>query len=199
MNELIYIPVISVLGLIIIILFISIICYKREISRLKNLYNKIKRICDIACTDTVTGAYNRMAYDERVNELLRTANKDSSVYTIVLDIDRFKEINDNYGHHKGDEALKKTADALKKILDDDFEVFRIGGDEFSIIASGISEEKLKKKLSEIDKLKSTPGFGMVLSFGYSFADFEDENPIEAAFIRADKNMYKMKKAKNVLR
>lgn len=89
----------------------------------------------IAITDPLTNIYNRRHFDT-IYDLFysRALSEDKNISFFMLDIDNFKKYNDNYGHQKGDEVLKAVAGALKKQLHraDDY-LFRLGGEEFSIL------------------------------------------------------------------
>ena len=92
----------------------------------------------LATTDPLTGLFNRRHFIQVFEQELRRARRENNFLTFILmDIDHFKLLNDNHGHHVGDEALKSVAKRLKEICQrpGDF-VFRLGGEEFGILLSG---------------------------------------------------------------
>ncbi|MCB2073567.1 MAG: EAL domain-containing protein [Novosphingobium sp.] len=91
-------------------------------------------------SDSLTGLPNRRAYYDKLTEGKLEAAKSRTVWLILLDLDGFKAVNDNYGHLMGDELLKSVADRLRSHCTKDAHVSRIGGDEFSIIYFGDAHE-----------------------------------------------------------
>lgn len=85
-------------------------------------------------TDYLTGLYNRRRLDEHLQRRLRMRRKEQKLFVIMMDMDKFKDINDKYGHAVGDEALVKTAELLREICkeSDDF-IARMG---YSIFNKG---------------------------------------------------------------
>lgn len=88
-----------------------------------------------AQTDALTGLYNRSGYDTRLREaFLRCKHQGEQLCLMMLDLDKFKEINDTHGHQYGDEYLKKMANAMRASVREHVDhACRIGGDEFAII------------------------------------------------------------------
>lgn len=103
----------------------------------------------LAATDTLTGISNRSAFDKRVNEVHET---DEEAWLVILDLDKFKEVNDTLGHVVGDELLKRIASELASNVSDDELVARIGGDEFAIISPVSSESLFRARLTELQDL-----------------------------------------------
>lgn len=90
-----------------------------------------------ARTDGLTGLFNRRAFDQRLDELFTQFRKGGRSFVLVMvDIDHFKSINDNYGHQVGDEVLQSLARTLNGQLDDALIVARFGGEEFVAIMNG---------------------------------------------------------------
>lgn len=83
--------------------------------------------------DYLTGLYNRRQLDFHLKELFHRHNKATIIAGILIDVDSFKTINDYYGHSAGDDALKYTAQILKKSFDENTFISRFGGDEFVIL------------------------------------------------------------------
>lgn len=103
-----------------------------------------------ANTDALTGVYNRNYIETTVNDWLKKAYENNeSVTCILFDIDRFKSINDRYGHLFGDEVIKQVSSACANILRGNDLIGRFGGDEFVIILKGASLEDGKKKAEQI--------------------------------------------------
>jgi len=98
-----------------------------EYEDLKNLYRN-------AITDPLTGLYNRRLFTENFDkELNRARRYTHPLSLVILDLHRFKEVNDKYGHPRGDEVLRAAAATLKKALRTSDSAFRIGGDEFALL------------------------------------------------------------------
>lgn len=114
----------------------------------------------LAATDTLTGISNRSAFDKRVAEVQQT---DEEAWLVMLDLNRFKEVNDTLGHVVGDELLKQIASALSQNVNDDELVARVGGDEFAIIAPLASEKSFRARVTEIQR---------VLNRSYSVLDHD---------------------------
>ena len=87
---------------------------------------------EAADTDSVTGLKNRLAFSRALELVLKEPNR-SEIAVLFLDLDRFKEVNDTYGHKVGDELLKGVAGRLRDLLPDGATLARIGGDEFAAI------------------------------------------------------------------
>ncbi|OUR64283.1 hypothetical protein A9Q79_07540 [Methylophaga sp. 42_25_T18] len=107
------------------------------------------RLAKLAHYDSLTGLYNRSIF----NELLRTSLEQSSRLNqkfalVTLDLDKFKFINDNYGHPAGDQLLTKVATRLKNCIRSSDIVARLGGDEFSLILKDVKHDKDFIKLVE---------------------------------------------------
>lgn len=101
-----------------------------------------KKIKTIASRDSLTGVTNRVSLGVRMNRVFRQANRTGTLVGIVfLDFDRFKLINDTFGHHIGDELLKSVANRLVSIVRSTDEIFRIGGDEFVILLTNIDRQE----------------------------------------------------------
>ena len=118
---------------------------------------------------------------------------------MIVDIDRMKYINDQYGHLQGDVAIKVVAEMLTEHFASDWKIIRYGGDEFVLV--GESKElydtnqiadSINKKIAKYISEKRIP-FKLSVSVGAVLIMPEDENDIDYYFKEADKSMYGMKK------
>lgn len=102
-----------------------------------------KRIEEISITDGLTNIYNRRYFDEVFPKIINSAKrKNELVAFLFMDIDHFKQYNDNYGHQKGDEVLIKFATCLKESLNRSSDIaFRLGGEEFAVVYQSDTKEK----------------------------------------------------------
>lgn len=106
-------------------------------------------------TDHLTGLYNRRLLDIHLNSSLRKKRKSGSIGVIMMDIDDFKFINDNFGHIEGDRALTETALILKKSVGKEGFIARYGGDEFVAVIPAEDLGDVQKVVDSIEKnLKS---------------------------------------------
>jgi diguanylate cyclase (GGDEF)-like protein len=97
-------------------------------------YDEFKTLHRSAVTDPLTGLYNRRLFNETFEKELNRARRYAHPLSLViLDLHRFKEVNDQYGHPRGDEVLHAAATTLRKALRTSDFAFRIGGDEFALL------------------------------------------------------------------
>ena len=160
---------------------------------------------ELSLSDSLTDIPNRRAFDIRIVNEWETAKREKwPIAVIMIDIDCFKLYNDNYGHGKGDECLKRVAQALENSLPrgTDF-IARYGGEEFSCILQNTTKEGAElvgSRLVECVYKEVIPHeFSLVcdrvtISVGVSHVDFNNEElSNEQLQIRADKALYKAKK------
>jgi diguanylate cyclase (GGDEF)-like protein/PAS domain S-box-containing protein len=110
-----------------------------------------KAVEELSITDTLTGLHNRRHFDNVVAKELAIAGRNKTALTLaIIDIDYFKKYNDHYGHPAGDSTLIKVAQALNRSLKrpNDY-VFRLGGEEFGVIFSGLDVEQSYEFLETI--------------------------------------------------
>lgn len=98
--------------------------------------------------DSLTGLANRVSFTENMKRII-TRNTSDQVALLLIDLDRFKFINDTLGHHIGDEILKKTAIRLKNSLPAATEIYRLGGDEFVITLPHATERTAAETAKQI--------------------------------------------------
>lgn len=149
---------------------------------------------NLIITDNLTGLYNLYARKLEIEEQERQYKRDhnDSFYVIACDLDKFKTINDTWGHQEGDRALELVANVLTKVADEfNAKVFRVGGDEFQIIADTSEEEeaeKIEKALQkEFDSIKFRDDFDIEISVGKVLYNGEQET--EELLAVADSRMY----------
>jgi len=130
-----------------------------------------KELENLSTHDSLTMLYNRSEYLCTIKKKIKSAERYKNSFGLILvDIDFFKLVNDNYGHDIGDEVLKKFARVLRSSIREDDFVARWGGEEFIIIANTTNKkglihlvEKLQKRISKVDFLpvpKITASFGI---------------------------------------
>ncbi len=148
--------------------------------------------------DALTGLYNRGFFIEYVKNKIETLRSKSVFYIMFIDLDKFKKINDEYGHDAGDEVLKCIGSRLKSIFRDEDIICRFGGDEFLIyienktekVINEISDRIIQTVIKPIDFKNNCLEVGM--SIGIS--KFPDNgNTVEELIILSDDLMYKAKK------
>jgi diguanylate cyclase (GGDEF)-like protein len=109
----------------------------------------IKHLEFTASHDPMTGIYNRRKFFElAVNKF---NNNKENLYAMMIDIDKFKAINDLYGHHIGDKVIINTANTINELICEDTIFGRIGGEEFAIVCNPESDQKLDHRVEEIRK------------------------------------------------
>jgi diguanylate cyclase (GGDEF)-like protein len=142
--------------------------------------------------DFLTRLYNRRSHETYLTHLMQS-NMNFGI--IIFDLNSFKEINDHYGHNKGDEILIVFAQILKKVFQKIGFVARLGGDEFSVIViQDLSNiEFFIHEISEqLSKYQDPVIKRLTFSFGYE--QYIDGMTMDDLYIAADKKMYKNKKA-----
>jgi diguanylate cyclase (GGDEF)-like protein len=139
-----------------------------------------------AQTDSLTGLYNRGAYDSRLREaVLRCQRQSEPLCLILLDLDYFKQINDTHGHQYGDEYLKRMAQAMRQAVREHVDhVCRMGGDEFAIVVfSDIAiAERVAAKILELMENRVSIGIAPVKA----------DDTAESFIARTDAALYEAK-------
>ena len=106
-----------------------------------SLLDKTSRLEKEAITDGLTGLYNHRHFYNRLEfEINRAARANSPVSVLIFDVDNFKKYNDRYGHHKGDEVLRKCAAAIRESVRSVDIAARYGGEEFAVILAETDKE-----------------------------------------------------------
>lgn len=123
---------------------------KDSTQRLENLRIKLAQAKTEARMDDLTKLQNRRAFNERIVEIMEIVNKEEIPAILgIIDIDKFKRINDTYGHPVGDKALIALAGQLMEFTRKEDEIFRIGGEEFAVILPDCSLEKAFERMESI--------------------------------------------------
>lgn len=162
-----------------------------EVKKLKkdNLEKEILK--NMAYTDAMTHLGNRFAYEQEKNRLER--KEQTQVIILIADMNGLKQANDSYGHIYGDQIIRETARILEESFKDVGQCFRIGGDEFCVLAENVNRQvfetcirKMEERASELHE--SIKEYGIASGV----AEGESQN-IEDLFHEADNLMYARKK------
>lgn len=171
----------------------------RNMDRENNKIEKlIRNLNDYIIHDAFTGLYNK-AY--AIQEIDRKLNIGRQLTLAMIDLDHFKEINDTYGHTKGDEVILFLADLLKHHLRNEHVLAsRVGGDEFIIVFDNVSEHDIRIICYEIEEslrkhvfMREEQQFWVKISIGLAYS-CEGDTSLEL-MDRADQAMYQIKRKK----
>jgi diguanylate cyclase (GGDEF)-like protein len=155
----------------------------------------------MANTDARTGLANTRAFDDKLEEELKTRADDEEVAVLMLDIDHFKDFNDRHGHPAGDEALRAFADILRACLRDRDVAARYGGEEFAVALPGVDEatalsvaERIRSR-TEKTLISLAPGITdrITVSIGIASAPGQATNRVTLLRL-ADEALYRAKLA-----
>lgn len=151
-----------------------------------------------AARDPVSGLPNRRAFEEMLERELALSSRTGRSFTVVfLDLDNLKQINDRFGHAKGDEVIRVVGDTLKHVLRPYDFAGRYGGDEFVLLLSGTSETEggITTRIADaIARLSGDMHIPISTSLGVARCP-EDGTDGEALVALADARMYERKRAK----
>ena len=153
----------------------------------------------LAQYDHLTGLVNRTLFRDRlVQAMARNKRMQQMIGLMLLDLDRFKLVNDTFGHDMGDELLKAVSERLKTCVREVDTVARMGGDEFTIILEGVSsEQNVLVVAKRITESIATPFElkGHCISIGISIGITiypQDDHPVDELLKHADTAMYQAK-------
>src|ERR1700682_867633 len=163
-------------------------------------YDELKILQLNAVTDPLTGLYNRRLFSEPFEKQLNRARRyGSPLGLVVLDLHRFKEVNDKHGHPRGDEVLRAAAATLKKALRTSDSAFRIGGDEFALLLPQTDAEQALALSRRVETVFTEMLQPLQLSVGVSMdhgvATYPQDAEQADQLIRiADERLYHLKHA-----
>lgn len=186
---------------------------KRALAAAKNAERKvaaqqveIDRLQKLTVTDSATGLLNRRGFAESLERALERGRRYSEPAVLLLiDLDGFKPINDDYGHAAGDFVLSVVADSLKSAVRAVDDVARIGGDEFAVILNKMPHRRAEKHVQAIEKTLNSLvipwGEGEIqvrASVGNQCFGRNLDDSAEIVYARADNAMYLKKGRKHAL-
>lgn len=164
----------------------------QEANRAKQQANEELEV--MAQTDPLTGAANRRQFMEQLGRLQAPAS------LLLFDVDRFKSINDNYGHHAGDAVLTDLADVAHEMLRKEDLLARLGGDEFAVILPGVSAagahriaERIRKTIHERRVRLDTYSIYASVSIGISSVAADQDCDLAELLRQADEALYAAKR------
>ena len=167
--------------------------YMRNIDNRKNEIDMLRKQSSI---DAMTGVYNKVTAFERIGRYL-SENPDTLNAFIFLDIDNFKQINDLFGHNRGDEVITFLTHKLKMAFRTDDIIARFGGDEFIVFMKNLPDRKIALARAEdiIELCNRYDGFGdtgwkLSISGGVAFS--RKNMTVQELFCEADEMLYKAK-------
>lgn len=170
-----------------------------------HLNEEIKRIRleqelkEQAIRDPLTGLYNRRYFNETLSkEVERSERYGHNIAFLMIDINRFKEVNDRYSHQAGDKVLEEIARLLRENVRESDTVVRYGGDEFLIMlpeTNGDSRylaNRLRRELDSWNECSDLLEFPLTLAIGLSHWNPDQDRSVEDALKEADEKMYEAK-------
>ena len=163
-------------------------------------YEDLRKLQINATTDPLTGLYNRRFFDDYFEkELNRSIRYSHRLALVVFDLQRFKQVNDLYGHPQGDVVLQMVATTLRKSMRTSDYAFRLGGDEFALLlpqsdteqAAALSRRLRAAYAATIEPLR----LGFPLALDYGLAAYPDDGELQDILFRvADQRLYEIKQA-----
>lgn len=160
------------------------------------LNRQMKRAQKYALTDSLTRLFNRgVGINSLATELARAKRTGEPLTILMLDMDDFKALNDTHGHVKGDQALRSTADVLRRTMRKADVICRYGGEEFLAVLPGTSVEDASilatRIFTAVAQAGDTLGLPLTISIGLSAVHPHDDD-VESALTRADRALYASK-------
>ena len=173
----------------------------RELTLINSrLQEQESRLKGLAMYDPLTGLANRRLLDERIEEALSScSHKSHKVALLLIDLDKFKPVNDTHGHEVGDALLRAIAGRLQSLVRSSDTVARIGGDEFVIVIPGMGDTSRAQQIGEnVIRELSQPiaedEHTLNISASVGMAFYPDDGLNGASLMRqADKAMYEAKR------
>lgn len=189
--------------LIVFVVLLSSYIFSQQIKvskRSKEISELNSKLFNLSMVDELTGVGNRRAGIESLENLILLSQRyEHKLCVIMIDLDYFKEVNDKYGHHTGDEFLQHFAQILKSAVRESDSVIRLGGDEFLLILpetdlnNGVLVSQKLQKLTKSQPYQSgTTEIPVCLSMG--IADYQNEKSSEELLKKADIMLYKAKES-----
>lgn len=165
---------------------------------LRPVEQEIEKLNDVAETDPLTQIMNRRGFSRLAETRLAAAQPTEYHAVLLLDIDHFKKINDEYGHATGDEVLQETAQRIRAVLRESEILARVGGEEFALFVSGVPRdtaillaERIRVALGSLPFETAGGSLGVTASVGICHAT---ARLTLAKFLdKADKALYKSKR------
>ncbi len=170
-------------------------------ARVKSVLDRRKFYEEISMTDGLTGLYNVHYFKKEFSLFFNMAKRYNQVFSLaIVDVDKFKSINDEYTHTGGDFVLKTLSSTMRETMRKSDLIVRYGGDEFVVILPGSDGEQSKKAMERVKEKIEGKEFtcedtGKKISFTISsgIATYDEKYENEAQMFEiADKNMYKEK-------
>lgn len=178
----------------------NIICFMDDYSEQNRQRREMERIHERASRDTLTGLYNRERFEQQVEGHLERKPRPGRVHALFyLDLDHFKEVNDELGHLAGDKVLQETAEAIRTVIRKDDLACRVGGDEFVLFLPDTMDmqivEHIAQKLVDILKRRyEKDGKTVILSASVGVAVTRGDKSLKELYEMADTALYEVKKA-----
>lgn len=163
-------------------------------------YDELKKLQLNAVTDPLTGLYNRRLFNESLEkEMTRARRYGHPVALVILDLHRFKEVNDKHGHPRGDDVLRVAAATLKKSMRTSDSAFRIGGDEFALLLPQTDAAQalaLSRRVGTAFEEEIRPlQLNVAVSMDHGVATYPQDGEQADVMIRvADERLYRLKHA-----
>lgn len=157
----------------------------------------VVRLQQLAMRDTLTGLGNRRYFDDACDSAVQLARRNDSHFALLLlDLDNFKQVNDNAGHAAGDEVLLSVANCMRDTLRATDQLFRFGGDEFAVLLSGedaqSAELVARRLVKAINQHHICQHYQVSASAGLAMLKAEQDK--NALFSAADAALYQAKTA-----
>jgi diguanylate cyclase (GGDEF)-like protein len=161
-------------------------------------YEELKKLQINAATDPLTGLYNRRLFEDHFErELNRALRYNQHLALVMLDLHQFKEVNDRYGHQRGDLLLRTVAATLRKSLRTSDYAFRIGGDEFALLLVQSDKDQAailaQRVRANFDAATESLQMSTVPKLDYGLAIYPEDGDQKEVLLRiADERLYEMK-------
>ena len=185
-------------------LLLFILCFGS--SSLEKTINAVKLgvqsefVAQLAYIDGLTRIGNRTSFQEHLVDLEKTKDDIDAIGIVMFDVNDLKYVNDNMGHHQGDDMLVKSADIIRAAFEG-HDCFRIGGDEFVVLMHGEDvqeryEEGLERFTKQVERFNEVPDKKFRISIAHGFAKYDNTckgTKLMDIYQMADKQMYQNKK------
>lgn len=178
---------------------LPVVCGVLSITALVLYLDWLSRMISV---DPLTQLKNRKQLNYDYEQMLKNNDDETPIYLLMIDANKFKEINDTYGHIEGDAALVRIAEALRngcRVSGRRVTIARYGGDEFVVITRTSDEDSIKlladsirEELSKLNDKAGSP-YRVSVSIGYASAGHDEKVPLKDLIETADEKLYEEKK------